>query len=86
MNAFAVGFRAGLVKAAKARDGASRVTSAERARFAELHRASFTAGDGCSLGRDDKGLYVYTHRARSPSYASVDAIPVAKVKFIAGTA
>lgn len=38
-----------------------------------------------SLGKDDKGYYVFTHRARSSSYPSPDDIPLKKVKFIAST-
>jgi 8-oxo-dGTP pyrophosphatase MutT (NUDIX family) len=41
--------------------------------------------DGVSLGRDDDGYYVYTHRARSNSYESPEAIPDSKVEFIRST-
>jgi hypothetical protein len=80
MNAFEVGFQQGMIKSAKHLAGSARVTSTERAKYRSLH------GDvECSLGRDDQGLYVYTHRARCKSYPTVDDIPVSKVKFIAST-
>ena len=41
--------------------------------------------DGVSLGKDDKGFYVYTHRARSDSYPSPHEIPASKVDFIQST-
>ncbi len=31
--------------------------------------------DGVSLGKDKRGFFVYTHRARSKSYPSAEAIP-----------
>lgn len=40
---------------------------------------------GCSIGKDDKGFFAYTHRARSKSYASKDKIPVKDLKFIEST-
>lgn len=38
-----------------------------------------------SLGQDDDGYYVYTHRARSSSYESPEKIPDSKIKFITST-
>ena len=40
---------------------------------------------GCSVGKDDKGYFAYTHRARSKSYESKDKIPVKDLKFIDST-
>jgi hypothetical protein len=40
---------------------------------------------GCSIGRDDKGYFAYTHRARSKSYPSKEKIPVKDLKFIDST-
>lgn len=37
------------------------------------------------LAKDNKGYFVYTHRARSDSYPSPEKIPLDKVKFIAST-
>ena len=56
------------------------VSSSDRARFKAKN------GDvGCSLGQDKNGFYAYTHRARSKSYPSPEAIPKARVKFVAST-
>lgn len=41
--------------------------------------------DGVTIRKDDKGYYVHTHRARSKSYPSPEAIPDEKVKFIEST-
>lgn len=41
--------------------------------------------DGVSLGKDKKGYYVFTHRARSSSYPTPEAIPDSKIKFIEST-
>jgi hypothetical protein len=38
-----------------------------------------------SLGKDKKGYFVYTHRARSDSYASPHDIPKSKIEFIGST-
>ena len=43
-------------------------------------------GDGCSLGKDARGFYCRTHRARSKSYPSPKNIPIAKIRFVASTA
>jgi len=40
---------------------------------------------GCSVGKDDKGYFAYTHRARSKSVASKDKITVKDLKFIEST-
>lgn len=41
--------------------------------------------DGVSLKQDDDGYYVTTHRARSKSYPTPEAIPQSKVDFIEST-
>lgn len=41
--------------------------------------------NGCSLGADKDGFFVYTHRARSKSYPEVDKIPQKDLKFIEST-
>lgn len=41
--------------------------------------------DGVSLGRDKKGYFVYTHRARSKSYESPEKIPVKDIEYIETT-
>lgn len=41
--------------------------------------------DGVSLGKDKDGYFVYTHRARSSSYAEPGKIPQSKIKFIRST-
>jgi len=41
--------------------------------------------DGVSLGKDDNGYFVYTHRARSSSYPKPEKIPQSKIKFIRST-
>lgn len=38
-----------------------------------------------SLGKDEDGYYVYTHRARSKSYESPEKIPDSKIKYISST-
>ncbi len=40
---------------------------------------------GVSLGKDDDGYFVYTHRARCKSYATPEKIPQSKIKFIEST-
>lgn len=40
---------------------------------------------GVSLGKDDNGYFVYTHRARSKSYETPHAIPQGKIDFIEST-
>jgi hypothetical protein len=40
---------------------------------------------GVSLGTDNQGYFVYTHRARSKSYPSPEKIPDKAVKFIDST-
>lgn len=48
-----------------------------------------TSGDkdfsGVSLGADENGWFVMTHRSRSKSYPSIDKIPDAKIKKVAST-
>jgi hypothetical protein len=45
----------------------------------------FGKNRGCSFGKDSKGFYCYTHRARSKSYISIDDIPEKEFKFIEST-
>ena len=60
------------------------VTQADRAAFKEHHKG--TKGvDGVSLGKDDKGFFCYTHRARSKSKESPEKIPMKDVTFIEST-
>lgn len=42
-------------------------------------------GRGVSLGIDENGYFVYTHRARSKSYKSEISIPVKTVKWVEST-
>jgi hypothetical protein len=39
----------------------------------------------CSLGKDEDGYFVYTHRARSNSYDTPQQIPKSKIEFIEST-
>jgi len=39
----------------------------------------------CSIGKDEKGYFAYTHRARSKSYPSKDKIPVSVLNSISST-
>lgn len=51
-------------------------------------KASYTRDGveyGVSLSKDDEGHYVKTHRARSKSYPTPEAIPVKDLKFIDST-
>ena len=41
--------------------------------------------DEVSLGQDDDGFYVYTHRARSDSYKKPESISIKDIKFISST-
>jgi len=41
--------------------------------------------DGMSLGSDAKGYFVYTHRWRSESFKSPEAIPAKILKFCEST-
>lgn len=40
---------------------------------------------GVSVGKDKDGFYVYTHRCRSKSYPTQDAIPDSRIKYIEST-
>ena len=40
---------------------------------------------GFSCGQDKKGFYIYTHRARSKSYKTIEAIPMRDIDFIDST-
>lgn len=68
------------------------LTSADRVEFKRLHPERVIvpgkgspSGNGCSLGKDDKGYFVYTHRARSKSRPTVADIPKKDVEFIGST-
>ncbi|OPX93992.1 MAG: hypothetical protein A4E53_00155 [Pelotomaculum sp. PtaB.Bin104] len=56
-------------------------------KFAEVSRTITKNGKkfGCSCGKDDNGYFVYTHRARSKSYESLQKIPIKVLKFIDST-
>lgn len=41
--------------------------------------------DEVSLGKDQDGYYIFTHRARSESYPTPHDIPKDKIKFISST-
>ncbi len=41
--------------------------------------------DGVSLGKDEKGFFVYTHRARSKSYKTPEKINISDIKFVETT-
>lgn len=41
--------------------------------------------DGVGTRKDKNGFYVRTHRARSKSYCSLEAIPLSIIKFIRST-
>jgi len=58
----------------------SGVSQSDRDAFNKRH-----PGNGCSIGRDDKGFYAYTHRARSKSYPGPDKIPLDRVRFVSST-
>ncbi len=45
----------------------------------------YSKSNGCSLGADKDGFFVYTHRARSKSYPEIDKIPQSKIDFIKST-
>ncbi len=49
-----------------------------------LNRAPGLDG-GVSMGADEDGFFIYTHRARSKSYSSPDKIPKKVQKFINST-
>lgn len=48
-------------------------------------RAKTPKARGVSLKRDEDGLFVHTHRARSSSYPSVSAIPISVIERIEAT-
>jgi hypothetical protein len=56
------------------------LTSSDREAFKKKHKDV-----SCSLGKDEKGFFVYTHRARCKSYPRPEDIPDDKVKFISST-
>ncbi len=43
------------------------------------------ANSGCSLGANEDGFFVHTHRARSKSYSDIDKIPQKDINFIVST-
>lgn len=58
-------------------DQAARSEYATRKKEAGAH--------GATLGHDKDGYFIYTHRARSKSYASPAKIPLAKIRFVGST-
>lgn len=40
---------------------------------------------GVGVGRDDDGVFVHTHRARSKSYPDMDSIPTKDLEFVDST-
>lgn len=61
--------------------------SAGHTRYKEgrLFSLKYPESKGCSLGADKNGFFVYTHRARSKSYPTVEDIPQEAIKFIEST-
>jgi len=57
-------------------------TSYNKGKVFEL---KYSKSNGCSLGADKDGFFVYTHRARSKSYPTVDKITKKDIKFIKST-
>ena len=47
--------------------------------------AKTTKAKGVSVAQDKNGFYCYTHRARSKSYKTMDAIPKKDIEFIEST-
>lgn len=41
--------------------------------------------EGCSIGRDSDGFFLFTHRARGKSYENVRDIPEKEINFIEST-
>ena len=50
-----------------------------------VFRLKYNQSKGCDLGADKNGFFVFTHRARSKSYAEIDKIPEKDIKFIEST-
>lgn len=67
-------------KSQKAKDP----TLADRAAFRKRFGKS-PIECGVGMKRDEKGVYVHTHRARSKSYPTADKIPKKIVDFIEST-
>jgi hypothetical protein len=44
-----------------------------------------TKSKGVTLAKDKNGFFVYTHRARSKSYSTIDKIPTQVIEFIEST-
>ena len=61
------------------------LTSAEREAVRRRFQSVRGRHSSMSFARDKDGLYCHTHRARSKSYPSVDAIPRDVVEFIGST-
>jgi hypothetical protein len=45
----------------------------------------YNKSNGCDLGADKNGFFVFTHRARSKSYPEINKIPQKDIKFIEST-
>lgn len=67
---------------AKQKDGV-----AKKNKFETVSKATLRDGHkyDCSVGKDAKGYFVYTHRARSKSYESPAKIPKKDIEFIDST-
>ena len=50
-----------------------------------VFRLRYAKSNGCDLGADKNGFFVFTHRARSKSYSDIDKIPEKDIKFIEST-
>lgn len=59
-------------------------TAADQAAFQQKFGAT-PIDRGVSMKRDNDGVYVHTHRARSKSFPSADKIPKKVVDFIEST-
>ena len=52
--------------------------------YAQIEK-KFGKDRGCSIGKDDKGYYCYTHRARSKSVETINKITKKDYDFICST-
>ncbi|ARC16919.1 TPA: hypothetical protein P1J70_002621 [Clostridioides difficile] len=60
---------------------------ANRSKFEEVQKTLTKKGKkfNVGIGKDEKGYFAYTHRARSKSYISKQDIPIKVLKFIEST-
>lgn len=60
---------------------------ANKSKFEEIQRTLTKKGKkfNVGIGKDGKGYFAYTHRARSKSYVSKQNIPIKVLKFIEST-